>query len=374
MVCASFYLLSRQEELIDKRRDAWNCFSGDYTVLRELGVLEFPLVNSYARLLKDALDRLFRGRFKYSMVYPGGKEFSVCLIHDVDQPFRGDFSSGADMLKRGLRRLRGINQGVKLILRDARQKLLKQKDPYLSFDDYIEIEKGFGFKSSFNFAALNGNGNIRYDPVYTINNPRIAESISRISSQGWDIGLHASYDSYIDLRRLSRERRRLQEATGSKIGGVSQHYLRLDVSRTWDIQSQAGFDYDTSLGYNEAIGFRAGIAAPFFPYSHARRDEDPVLEIPLAIMDSVLFEPSGGGADEAIKRAVNLLNKVKRYNGCVCILWHLQAWDSARYSGWIDVYKNILEYLRRENAWVVSAAQAARYWIEKKEGLGRCAV
>ena len=74
IIAASFYLLSREEERLDKRRDTWGCFSGNYTILKKLGVLDFPVVNSYAFLLKQLLDKLFPAEFDYTALNKDNKK------------------------------------------------------------------------------------------------------------------------------------------------------------------------------------------------------------------------------------------------------------------------------------------------------------
>lgn len=367
IIAAGFYLLALQEEVADKRRDIWGCFSGYYTVLKEKGILEFPVINSYAYLLKELLDRAFPGQFNYEAPCKDGKEFSVCLIHDVDQPFKGDASSAFNLLRSGRLRLKGLKQATKLIYRDIINKALDRKDPYFNFEEYICLERNHDFKSIFNFAALDKPRNILYDPTYSVYNPKISGIIRWIISQGWEIGLHASYESFLDGKLLSQEKARLEQIAGRRIRGVSQHYLRTDFRNTPVIQAKSGLEYDTSLGYNEALGFRSGAAFPFFPYDHASQEKGSILIFPLVIMDSVLFNELKLSAQEATALSIEILEKVRRYNGCASILWHLRVWDENDFGGWLEVYRNILDYLSSENAWVTSPGEVAQFWLDREK-------
>jgi hypothetical protein len=73
------------------------------------------------------------------------------------------------------------------------------------------------------------------------------------------------------------------------LAGIRQHFLRFDVRTTWAAQVEAGFAHDSTLGYNEAIGFRAGIAAPFVPWDGVGRRAHRLWEVPLTAMDGALF-------------------------------------------------------------------------------------
>ena len=50
------------------------------------------------------------------------------------------------------------------------------------------------------------------------------------------------------------------------------------------VLEDAGFTYDSTFGYNDAIGFRAGTTQPFCPLGAER-----LLELPLNIQDSAMF-------------------------------------------------------------------------------------
>jgi hypothetical protein len=51
-------------------------------------------------------------------------------------------------------------------------------------------------------------------------------------------------------------------------------------------QGQRG---DATLGFNEALGFRAGEAAPYHPWDAGGRAPLTLIELPLSAMDGVLF-------------------------------------------------------------------------------------
>jgi hypothetical protein len=46
---AAAFALAREEEFSDTRRDQWQCYSGAYTRLAAIGLLEHPFVNGMAR-------------------------------------------------------------------------------------------------------------------------------------------------------------------------------------------------------------------------------------------------------------------------------------------------------------------------------------
>src|SRR5262249_27309253 len=152
-----------------------------------------------------------------------------------------------------------------------------------------------------------------YDPLYLLNDVigydgrrvTVAELIADMTRRGHEVGLHGSYESYRDGPELARQRQAIAAATRASDGaacGIRQHLLRFDVRTTWAAQADAGFAYDSTLGYNEAIGFRAGIAAPFVPWDGAGRKPHRLWEAPLTAMDGALFRTLGLGGAAAADR------------------------------------------------------------------------
>jgi peptidoglycan/xylan/chitin deacetylase (PgdA/CDA1 family) len=193
--------------------------------------------------------------------------------------------------------------------------------------------------------------------------------LRELAKRGFEIGLHASYESYRSTARLASEKQQIESAVGVPLGGIRQHFLRFDVSSTWAAQGSAGFDYDSTLGYNEAIGFRAGIAAPFRPWNTARRAPHDVLELPLAVMDGALFRTLGLDGGEAARRTIALLEAVEAAEGLAVLLWHPNGADAVHYPGWWDSYREVLAHLSARSAWVATGGEMNGWWREREKAV-----
>src|SRR5207245_1555660 len=104
-----------------------------------------------------------------------------------------------------------------------------------------------------------------------------------------EVGLHGSYAAADDPVRLAAEKQKL-EALAGPVAGHRYHYLRVDPHRNLAPLEAAGLRYDTTLGFPDAIGFRAGIARPFRPWDFERDEPLDLVEIPLAAMDATLAD------------------------------------------------------------------------------------
>jgi hypothetical protein len=126
------------------------------------------------------------------------------------------------------------------------------------------------------------------------------------------------------------------------------------------ILDQAGFSYDSSVGYNETVGCRAGTMQVYRPLG-ARN----LLELPLHVMDTALFYPCylNLKEDAAQERVWHLLDHAEEFGGALTINWHDRSIAPERL--WEGFYRNLLQELERRSAWFPTAAQAVK-WFRKR--------
>ncbi|MDY0278836.1 MAG: hypothetical protein RBQ97_12210, partial [Acholeplasma sp.] len=83
---------------------------------------------------------------------------------------------------------------------------------------------------------------------------------------------------------------RLEKVLGEKVTGYRSHYLKFQVPETWEILAQAGFSYDSTLGYTDCVGFRNGMCHPYHPVNLNTGNEIDIIELPLHVKDMSLFQ------------------------------------------------------------------------------------
>ncbi len=237
------------------------------------------------------------------------------------------------------------------------------KDFWVNFEKYIEIEKDFsstfflipfknrtGEKIKGRFSAWRAT---RYD----IDDVR--EQLKNLIHQGFEIGLHG-IDAWHDVDKGKEEMSRIVKATGQERIGVRMHWLCFD-RHSPKILDRVGFDYDSTFGYNEAIGYRAGTTQVFRPQGVSR-----LLELPLHIQDITLFYPKRMGLTSA--KAWNLCNTVlniaARFGGVVTVLWHERSLVSDRF--WDKFYIRLLQEFRSQGAWFGTASQVVLWFRQRR--------
>jgi hypothetical protein len=371
-----FYLLSRQEEYLQEHRDLWGCFSAYHSLLYEHGILRRPLVNHYAAHLKNELAKAARLKgleFSAEPAWPDRKRFAVCLTHDVDLIGHNCFRFGARNARRAARgrepykALRALVGGTRDSLRYSRSQSLCR------FDEWLKVEDEFGARSSFYFIPYSENRH-EWDSSYKFTDylpfregrTTVAGMMRVMTDGGWEVGVHGGYSGFDDYARLSAERESVESVVGRGVSGVRQHYLHLKAPETWRAQSAASFEYDSTLGYNEELGHRAGIASPFTLYDLAADEELPLVELPLTIQDNVLFNYLRLDESEALRRCRSLMDEVASVGGMMTLLWHPNSRGDERL--W-NVYRGLLGYARSEGAWLSSGEQIARHWRRRASGL-----
>ena len=122
-------------------------------------------------------------------------------------------------------------------------------------------------------------------------------------------------------------------------------------SKTPKVLNQAGIKYDTTIGFQESIGFRNSICTPFYLYDFEEKKAFDFLEIPLNIMDcSLEFENYMNlNSEDSFEEIKKLIQEVKKFNGNVCINWHNTYFSDYLKGDWKKLYKKVIKYLESEN-------------------------
>lgn len=326
-----------------------------------------PLVDLYCEML---LDRLLENYETLNLpvvsksFWPDGKYFSVCLTHDVDE-IRKTYQWITFPYKYARKHdIQGVsNQFISLFHK------IKGKEPFWTFRKIIEIENKFNTKSSFFFLKETGKVKLfdcktwrhagrRYD----FKDPNVTEMIKELFAGGWDVGLHGSFYSYDNGNKIEKEKKELESVLGNKVSGIRQHNLNLKIPDTWLYQEKAGFEYDTTLGFNDRLGFRWGTCFPFRPFYPDENKTLNILEIPLIIEDLPFFrneDPWEGG--------LQIIKTVEKYGGVLTLLWHHSVYNDHEFPEWGVAYEKIIDFCNKKDAWITSAKEISDWWMMREK-------
>ncbi len=311
----------------------------------------------------DPLDPpLERLRRKLGVATPDDRpRFTIALTHDVDTPWRWTrigLRGAAARLKQNVRHAR-LGPAVRETTGLATVPLhrLRGTDPNWRFEQILAEERRRGATGSSFYVIAS-----HHDPhdgaaadAYSRLRPRLVETLLEA---GGEVGLHGSYTAADDPARLAAEKQKL-EALAGPITGHRYHYLRVDPLRNLAPLVDVGLRYDTTLGFPDALGFRAGIARPFRPWDFEREEPLDLIEVPLAVMDATLAEERylGLAAKRAEPQLMQLLDRAAEFGGAFAVLWHPDRFDPATSGGWDRLYSRLLAGAQERGGRCVPAAE-----------------
>lgn len=309
---------------------------------------------------------------------PAGFDFSVCLTHDVDFVgikdhwfdhtmwgflWRSTVGSVAACV-RGRMNWSKAGRNVKAALALPLVYLGVLKDFWLEFDRYAAIERGLG--STFFFIPFPNRPGMRRNSLapkrraakYDLR--ALASTVKKLVDSGCEVGLHG-LDAWCDEVAAGAELNRIREVTGDREIGVRMHWLYY-ADESPKVLERAGLSYDSTFGYNETVGFRAGTGQVFSPMSATH-----LVELPLMIQDTALFYPDrlGLSESEAFSVCDLMIEDVKRFGGVLTINWHTRSLSPERL--WDDFYERLLEQLKSCRAWFAKAEDIVNWYRNRRD-------
>jgi hypothetical protein len=310
---------------------------------------------------------------------PAGYRFMVCLTHDVDHPrvrfhkcdhtmvgflYRALIGSVVDFC-RGRRAFQQVTANWKAALSLPFVFAGVARDFWNQLDRYLELEaelpSTFFVIPTKDDAGVDSDGRLQLRRAARYALADIADDVDKLLAANREIAVHG-IDAWHDSTTGRHERQRIEEITGATETGIRMHWLYFN-SHAPSILEKAGFYYDSTVGYNETIGYRAGTAQVF-----KHPETDHLLELPLHIMDTALFYPSYMNLSDkqAITAMQPLIEKASRLGGVLTVNWHDRSPGPERL--WDGVYANLLGDLRARTPWFATAFQIVS-WFRKRRAV-----
>lgn len=358
-----------------------------YDLFKEIGLLlsagqpaenaGSPTLEIHIRMLRDWM--LGAGiSFVEIPPVPAGYRFAVCLTHDIDfvgiRRHKFDHTMAGFLYRATVGALRDFLSGKQSLRRLAANwcaaaslpfvYLGWAKDFWLQFDAYLQIEKGLSATYYFIPFKKRPGGKLavkhpgRRATAYDIAD--IPELIETLTKEGCEIGVHG-IDAWHSVVQGREELARVAAATGQTEAGIRMHWLLRDEN-TMRVLEEAGYDYDSTLGYNETVGYRCGTSQAFCPPGVRR-----LLELPMHIQDGALFYPQrlGLSESEAWQRCEALIQNAREFGGTLTVLWHDRSLGPERF--WGDFYIRLVNRLRSMEVWFANARQVVGWFRMRRE-------
>jgi hypothetical protein len=309
---------------------------------------------------------------------PEGYPFIACLTHDVDHP--SIRRHGWDHTTLGFLVRACLGSMVALCRRRATVRDLLAnwaaaarlplvhlglaRDFWSDLHRYVAIDRGapstFFVIPRANHAGQTPDGEAPSLRAARYGARDIADEIQRLIYAGCEVGVHG-IDAWLDGARGREELTEISAITGASEVGVRMHWLYAS-EKSPSILEQAGFSYDSTSGYNETVGYRAGTLQVFQPAGATS-----LLELPLHVMDTALFfrRHLDLSPKQARKVVGTIVDSALRLGGTVTINWHDRSIAPER--RWSQVYRDVVNDLAAHGAWFATASEAVS-WFRKRRG------
>jgi hypothetical protein len=361
-------------------RNVWRIGYDLFSETRHLLSIGQPRVYAQTPTLELHIDLLRRLLHEAAVSFievpprPAGYEFTCCLTHDLD--FFGirrhafDRTLGGFIARSSLGTLVDWLRGRRPpsdLMRNWRALaslpfvfLRIASDFWRPVEDYLRVEDGR--RSTFFVVPFKDRPGL--GPDDTVNSRRavryqaseVGEELRHAAAQGSEIALHG-IDAWRDADAGRDEMREVIGLTDQSRVGVRMHWLYFADESPRYLES-AGFAYDSTWGYNDAVGYRAG-TSQVFRLSGTRN----LLELPLAIMDTALLYRGRMNLqqDQALDRCLRVVAAARRFGGTLVINWHDRSLAPERL--WDDLYRALLHEVSASTpVWFATASEAVDWF------------
>lgn len=363
------------ENKTDDCYDVHNRLNSLNSYQREIGFQDKPIVNLYMNFIKKIVEETFQ--FVYTPMFPEGIKSVIILSHDVDDPVKYALLNNYKLFPKNLSLKNSILYHMEAIKKTSEKLTKKDENIYWVFEDVMNSESKYGFKSTFFFASRNRfekHANFKEDVPYDVEQNGFNKIFKKINDNGFEIGMHASYYAKNDKKILREEIEKLERLSNRKLVGNRHHFWQIGSKpeKTLQLHYQNGLMYDSSIAFNDAPGYRRSIALPYLLFDKQLNQTINIMEIPTFMMDSNFMLNPEFGQEKAFDQAKHYIDQFHAIGGVGAIDWHVRtsSTNSSRFRKWGEVYLQILEHLsKQEGIWVTNFETFHRWMIKRNETL-----
>jgi hypothetical protein len=329
LLAAIFYVLSNYSDYLvkDEYKDKHGRVPAKYNVLVASSKHQKLMVERWVELFLYEIKEELKLDFticKQPFLFTPTFDIDLSFAYKEKEKWRDILSKGKDYLflnRRRLKERKAVSRG-------------DIKDP---FDTFACMASLANFDISPKLFWLLGDyaqydKNISYD---NLNQRTLIKSMHANVA----IGIHPSYKSNNVLGQLAKEINRLSEILNQEITLSRQHYLKLQLPKTYNWLIKVGIKQDYSLGFAEFPGFKVGTVRPHRWYNLIEDQVTTLVLHPFSYMDGSLLEYQKLNPDEAKKAIKDLYDEVKHYGGEFSFIWHNSTiGDYGKWKGWKSVF------------------------------------
>lgn len=303
LAVSALLTLSRWEEELITKRDRHGRVAAVSCASHRDGYLMRPIVDECGLALQQALEALLPN-WK-----PMSRELRVNVSHDIDNiglPFTFRTAVGHTLRR----------HKPSATLRDMCSWLPGVNPAFLqAVHDVVSLSLERGIVPAVYWKGTRSS--IHYDPYH----PKVKQMVGWLQKNKIELGVHPGYDTFRSPEKLRKEILTVREVLGVQPAGGRQDYLRW-CPDTWLDWENCGLGYDSSVGFADHIGFRAGTCFPYRPWLFTLNREAHLAELPLLIMDATMAGYMKLTPEQSLQAIDTCVRRCREVGGVFTLLWH----------------------------------------------------
>jgi hypothetical protein len=326
LFAAIFYLLSRFEEYLPYKKDAYGRYAHQNSLAYREDFLNVPLINYWLEDFRKILSTK-------NPVFLTQKQFTFIPTYDIDIAW--------SYLNKGF--LRNTGGIVKDLLKwkwatlHERIKVLRGKsnDPFDSYPWMNRLHDQFELDPLYFFLVAKEKS--KYDKNINIDNVDFNLLIQTISKI-YEIGLHPSWISNDRPALITKEKEYLEKIINKPIEKSRQHFIRFQP-QTFKQLITLGIRSDYSMGYGTVNGFRASYCDRYYWYDLKSEQETELVIHPFCFMDANAYYEQKMTTQEALNQLMQFFNEIKGVSGTMITIFHNNFLGTDKnFEGWREIY------------------------------------
>ncbi|MFM6952888.1 MAG: DUF7033 domain-containing protein [Bacteroidota bacterium] len=310
--------------------DAHGRYPASESLFAQNQCLEIPLVDQWTYLLGHFLGA------------KPSNDWSIVATADIDMALRYGGRTAITQLASLLRDLIKMPQ----LVFERLGVLLGKKDPYAMDNGTLDLLKNTDLTDPFSpklFLLTSAKRDQRNKQI----GPRALEKeFQRIKKHiafntHW-VGIHPSWQEKSNAMKTITAWEEEKQTFSTLIGDAPKHsrfhFIHMHLPQSYQLLLQLGIQTDWSMGYPDAVGFRAGTAVPFHWYDLIAEKSTPLKVVPFCIMDVTCKNYLNLSHDQSIALGLSLKQTISSWGGVFCFIFHNESVsDSHPWKGWKNV-------------------------------------
>lgn len=292
-------------------------YPAEQSLFYRMGCLATPVVDQWVRLLGHCLGS------------KPNRDFGIVPTADIDMALR---FGGRSWTIQAASFLRDLIKTPGLVW-DRMAVLFGQKDPYAIDQATLQIltQSIAGSEISPKLFLLGSTERSKRNKQ--IQKRALANEINRLKSallqQSTLMGIHPSWQEKNNAVKTVTAWRSELEEFERLLGFTPQHarlhYIHLHLPHSYQLLTQLGIKNDWSMGYPDAVGFRAGTSVPFYWYDLTQEKATDLRVIPFCIMDVTCKNYLKLSNEQSITLGQQLKQDIELLGGTFCFIFHNES-------------------------------------------------